>query len=306
MELPEHLQRIRRPIPAPALHLARRAFRMYGTATSGSRRMPDFLIIGAKKAGTSSLMNWLVVHPAVVRPFPRMQRLKSPHYFDINYWRGPRWYRSHFAGERCRKRQARRNQVETVAGEASPYYMFHPAVPYRVAADLPDVRIIVSLRDPVSRAYSNYWDRKANGTETLSTFEEAIAAEPGRLATVDDQRLRSDPRYYSAHHDNHTYLARGRYVEHLPAWLELFSSSQIMVMRAESLFEDPVAAFADVQRFLDIPVVETQSLRPFNQRSRPPINAETRAMLADYYRPYNAALYEAIGRDLGWEDNYPS
>ena len=265
--------------------------------------MPDFLVIGAKKGGTTSVANWLVQHPQVLPMFPRTQRHKSPHYFDINYWRGPDWYRSHFPTERSRRRQVPDGRA--VVGEASPYYMFHPAVCERVAHDVPDVRVIVMLRDPVSRAYSNYWDRRASGHETISTFEEAIEAEPQRLAGVDQRRLLTDPRYYSVDHDNHSYLARGRYLEHLAPWLERLPPEQLLIMRAESMFDDPAAMFADVQSFLGLSVHEAMPLRPYNQRRHPPIAAATRAMLADYYRPHNAALYEAIGFEMGWEATYP-
>lgn len=305
IELPEHLRLIRQPIPRPLRHLARAGFRGYGMATASWRPAPDFLVIGAKKAGTSSLINWLMSHPAVARPFPHMQGLKSPHYFDINYWRGARWYRSHFPSARSRHRQQRRVGADTVVGEASPYYMFHPAVPGRVARDLPHVKLIISLRDPVARAYSNYWDRVAAGTELIESFEAAIAAESSRLDTVDASRLLSDPHYYSAHHDNHTYLARGRYVEHVASWLERFPRRQVLVVRAEDMFDDPVVTFLEVQRFLGLPALERSSLRTYNQRRRPPIDPDTRAWLADYYRPYNAALYAAIGRDMQWEATYP-
>lgn len=304
MELPARLRRLREPVPAPVLHGIRTGVRQYGIATAGRRTQPDFLIIGTKKGGTSSLMNWLVQHPAVMRMFPSVQRLKSPHYFDINYWRGPRWYRSHFPSVRARRRLEQR-VGGAVAGEASPYYMFHPAVPGRVAETIPHVRIIVLLRDPVSRAYSNYWDRVAAGAEDLPSFEEALAAEPGRLVEAAEGRL-ADPRFYSFHHDNHSYLARGRYLEHLRPWLTLFPREQLLIMRAEDLFADPIDMFASVQRFLQIPVTEAVPLRRYNERSRQPMNDRTRVNLCNYYRPHNAALYEALGEDMGWEARYPA
>jgi hypothetical protein len=305
IDLPARYRRARSSVPTPVLHLVRAGARRYGQATAPQRPLPDFLIIGAKKAGTSSLMNWLLQHQAISRMFPAAQRLKSPHYFDVNYWRTESWYASHFPTRATRRRQEERVGSLTMVGEASPYYMFHPAVPARVAATLPDARVIVLLRDPVARAYSNYWDRHAFGTEKLASFEEAIDAEPQRLATVDASRLMTDPKYYSEHHDHHTYLARGRYAEHLQPWLELVPSNNLLVLRAEDLFQSPVETFADVQRFLRVPVVTDVALRRYNKRGQPPIQPSTRARLADYYRPYNAELYALLGRDLGWESEYP-
>lgn len=305
IELPRALRRLRGSTPVPARHLLRSGARGYGVATASHRLLPDFLIIGAKKAGTSSLMNWLLHHPAVARGFPAAQRVKSPHYFDINYWRGPRWYASHFPTRVARHRLEHRVGGISVVGEASPYYMFHPAVAGRVAQDLPHARIIVLLRDPVTRAYSNYWDRRAFGSEHLQTFEQAIDAEPRRLDAVDEERLVADPRYYSAQHDHHTYLARGRYAEHLRPWVQQVPAERLLVLRAEDLFREPAATFDTVQDFLRLPVRGEVRLAPYNSRTPPPITAETTARLAAYYRPHNATLYDLLGRDLGWERTYP-
>jgi len=306
IELPGSWERLRQPVPPRVLHALRGGARRYGSLTASQRPLPDFLIIGAKKAGTSSLLNWLLRHPAVGRMFPAPQALKSPHYFDINYWRGPTWYASHFPSRSARRRQERRAGGITVVGEASPYYMFHPAVPDRVRTTLPGARIIVLLRDPVSRAYSNYWDRRAFGTEDLPTFEQAIEAEPQRLAEVDADRLLADPRYYSMHHDHHTYLARGRYVEHLRPWTEQVPPENLLVLRSDDLFKETEATMAHIQRFLRLPVVSGLALHPYNTRSQPPLDVTMRARLAEYYRPFNAELYALLGRDLGWERTYPA
>ncbi len=305
IELPDGISRIRDRLPSPVRHVAAAAARRYGSATAGQRPVPDFLIIGAKKAGTSSLMNWLLRHPAVFSMFPRIQATKSPHFFDLNFWRGRAWYASHFPTRRARRRRERRIGALSVVGEASPYYMFHPAASTRVAATVPDARVIVLLRDPVSRAYSNFWDRKAFGSEDLPTFEQALAAEQDRLATVDDERLRDDPRYYSFHHDHHSYLARGRYAEHLEPWLAAVAPDRRLVVQAERLFADPAGVFGTVQRFLGIPETAQVPMRQYNERRRAPMDPSTRGFLADYYRPHNRALYRLLDRDLDWERNYP-
>jgi hypothetical protein len=271
------------------------AVRFYGSRTGSRRPLPDYLIIGAKKGGTSSLTNWLIQHPDNLRMFPSFQPLKSAHFFDISFHEGVDWYRGHFPTEGVRARHP-----GAVVGEASPYYMFHPAAAERARAVVPDAKIIAVLRNPVSRAYSNYWDRVAAGTETLPTFEAALEAEPDRLATVDHDRLRTDPTYYSLEHDQFTYLARGRYVEHLPVWLDTYPADQVLVMRAEDMYADPAGEFLRVQRFLGLRECPEVDLKTYNERSKPPIDPGTKARLAEYYRPYNEALYERLGRDLGW------
>lgn len=295
VEMPRSVQVLRRAAPRPAQLAVRSMVRRYGTQTAAQRPLPDYLIIGAKKGGTSSLTNWLIQHPDNVRMFPSFQPLKSAHFFDINFHEGVDWYRGHFPSEHVRSRHP-----GGVVGEASPYYMFHPAAAERAREVVPDAKVIAVLRDPVSRAYSNYWDRVAAGSERLLTFEDAIEAEGGRLASVDQQRLRHDPTYYSFEHDQFSYLARGRYIEHLGAWLEAYPADQVLVLCAEEMYADPVAAFASVQRFLGLRVCPDIDLKTYNERSKPPMDPFTRDALADYYRPFNEALYERLGRDLGW------
>lgn len=302
--LPKYNEQLRKAMPTPVLHGVRDAVRRYGMLTAEQRRLPDYLIIGTKKGGTTSLINWLLNHPHVARMFPPAQKLKSSHYFDINYARGPDWYRSHFPTRRSLGRRASRLQGSVIVGEASPYYMFHPAAAQRAWETNPRAKVITLLRDPVSRAYSNYWDRRATGTEDLPTFEAAISAEGGRLSKVDYERLVSDPTFYSFGHDNHSYLARGRYLEHLSSWLDAFPRNQILILKAEDMFAHPEAVYARVQRYLEVPEIGEIPLEKFNERARPPMAAETRSQLVDYYRPHNAALYEALGENFAWEKRY--
>jgi hypothetical protein len=110
-----------------------------------------------------------------------------------------------------------------------------------------------------------------------------------------------DPRYYSYHHDHHLYLARGRYLEHLAPWLDQIDPERMLVLPAESMFADPGDTFKTVQRFLGVDLDPDVSLRRYNQRSGPGLDNTTRAWLEDYYRPHNAALYSALGTDLGWD-----
>ena len=98
-------------------------------------RLPDFLILGAQRGGTTSLFASLAAHPEVAPPKER-----EIHFFNLNYWRGSRWYRRKF-----------RRRPGEVSGESSPYYLFHPHAPPRVAADLPSAKFVVLLRDPVEQ-----------------------------------------------------------------------------------------------------------------------------------------------------------
>jgi len=88
----------------PSSPVAKHGVRRVGMVTAASRTLPDYLVAGTKKGGTTSLANWLVQHPGVMRMFPKAQRHKSAHYFDTNFANGLPWYRSHFPTESARAR----------------------------------------------------------------------------------------------------------------------------------------------------------------------------------------------------------
>ena len=293
------VRRLRSLTPDPVVGLARSAARSYGVATAGSRPLPDYLVIGAKKGGTTSVANWLAKHPHVLPMFPRVQRAKSPHYFDINFWRGEQWYRSHFHTELLRRLHQRRTGSWPIAGESSPYYLFHPAAAQRIHETVPDVKLVAVLREPVGRAYSNYWDRRATGHEDLPTFEEAIEAEPRRLAGVTDEVL-APPDAYSYDHDHHTYLARGHYAEQLRRYFDRFDRDQLLVLSADAVLRDPTASFGRLQAFLGLEAVEIDLKRHNVRTGYPPLDPATRERLRAHYAPYNQELYELLGEDLGW------
>ena len=180
-----------------ARRVAKRAVREVGLATSPWRIDPDFLLIGAKRGGTTSLSRYLAEHPDVLDLFPRAEKIKGLYYFDEQYPRGDRWYRSHFPTRAQRALRSRAGAPARV-GEASPYYLYHPLAPTRAAAAVPDARILVVLRDPVERAYSHWKERRSNDGDPLD-FAAAIDAEEGRLAG-EEARILGDPGAVSTAH----------------------------------------------------------------------------------------------------------
>ena len=154
--------------------------------TARLRTLPDYLIVGAQRAGTTTLQKHLFLHPDVMPP----GRVKGVHFFDTNFGRSPLWYRSHFPTTRARARAEHGTGHPVVTGEASPYYLFHPQCASRIADIIPEARIVMLLRDPVARAYSHYLHEERRGFEDLP-LEEALAAEPSRLAG-DEAKLLAD------------------------------------------------------------------------------------------------------------------
>jgi sulfotransferase family protein len=259
----------------------------YRRLTAGLRGLPGLVIIGAQKGGTTSLFNYLVQHPDVRSPLT-----KEIHFFDLNYEQGPGWYRGRFPF-----RRQLRDGVLTL--DASPYYLTYPLAPARAAQLLPDAKLVALLRNPVDRALSHYEHEVRGGRESLS-FAEAIAREPDRLAG-EEEKLAHDPSYYSYAHHRYSYLRRGIYVDQLQRWVEHFPRSQMLILQSEALFEHPHEV---TQRVLDF-----LGLRPFRlprygrfypgayDRDLP---SGLRRTLADYFEPYNQALYRWLGEEYDW------
>lgn len=292
------LRKVKGRMPSIVKDTANVSTRAFGMATATFRPDPDFLIIGTKRGGTTSLWKAMVEHPDVLPMFPAIRESKSAHYFDLNYSRGSRWYHSHFATRQQRERHFRHTGVRPITGEASPYYMFHPLAAGRIHADLPSVRLIVSLRDPVDRIWSHYRERVGGGTETL-TFREALEAEAGRLAG-EENRIRGEaPDYNSFHHDFSSYLARGRYEEHLRPYVELFGD-RLLVLRAEDYYSDENAELTKMSQFLGIPPYPDRPVTRFNEMPRSDMLEEDREWLVEYYRPHVTRLESLLGRPMNW------
>ncbi|HSQ68702.1 MAG TPA: sulfotransferase [Steroidobacteraceae bacterium] len=271
-----------------------RALRLVGLLETGrdietrirmgqERALPDAVILGAQKCGTSSLHNYLTQHPQVIAPLR-----KEVHYFDLNYGRGERWYRAHFglAGE------------PGLNLDSSPYYLFHPCVPKRMHDLLPEARLIVLLRDPVRRAYSHYRHEFDKGREKLS-FEAAIDAEPARVEEA-GRRLGAGEISRSREHQFHSYLARGRYAEQLERWLEFYPRGRLLVLRFEDLVRQPLEVLNETLAFLGLAPMDSARLEPRNTRKYPPMAAATAERLSEYYAADNVRLEQLLGRPMAW------
>jgi len=248
-----------------------------------ARALPDAMIIGAMKSGTSSLHYYLTQHPQVIPPLR-----KEVHYFDLNFDRGESWYRANFG-------RAGQGGVNI---DSSPYYLFHPRVPQRAHDLLPDARLIVLLRDPVRRAYSHYWHERDKGREPLS-FEGALAAESDRIDR-DHERLALGEIECSDAHQYFSYLARGRYAEQLEDWFAEYPRGQFLVLRFEDLARDALGVLNTTLGFLGLPPATEVSLEARNTRKYPPMADATAARLRDHFEPHNRRLEALLGQPMGW------
>jgi sulfotransferase family protein len=234
-------------------------------------------------------------HPAVMLP---ARFHKEVHFFDKNLHHGLSWYRSRFPLQLRAARVSERLGTPVVAGESTPYYMYHPDVPRRIAALLPAVKIIVLLRDPVDRAYSQHAHEMANEFET-EPFERALELEPERLAG-EAEKLLSDPSYVSFAHQHYSYLARGEYAGQLVELAKWFGRENLLVLESKALFTDPESTYFRVTDFLGVPRFAGADFKRYNERPRAPMPAELRARLEEHFRPHDEELARFLGQPPSW------
>jgi hypothetical protein len=273
--------------------------KLYRGATHSLRLLPDFLIIGTQRGGTTSLYHYLQELPCI-----KLANTKDTHFFDKKYDKGLNWYRGHFPTRLARVYAQRVHGEDFVIGEASPSYLFHPRVPPRVAQALPQVKLIVLLRNPVDRAYSQYYHALELGHETLP-FEEAIQAEEERITRERDKILH-DEHYYSRAYKHLSYLTRGIYVEQLQAWMKLFPREQFLILKSEDFYADPAMTLKQVLTFLGLAhaesYIEHKQYKQYNNNSYSQMDPELHKRLSEYFKPHNARLYDFLGMDLGWDE----
>jgi hypothetical protein len=276
----------------PILSISRAA----GRFTSGGRTLPSFLIAGAQRCGTTSLYRALAQHPLLLKPVLH----KGVHYFDTGYWRGLSWYRGHFPLRVGTSLLIRRFGAPPQAFESSPYYLFHPLAGERIAADLPGVKLIVLVRDPVERACSAHAHEVARGYETESSFEYALELEAGRLEGAEEV-LRTRPHSVHHSHQHHAYLARGRYAAQLDRLEPLFGRERILVLDSHRFFADPEAAYDRVLEFLGVPRIGYPAFERHNGRALPkPLPESVRRSLRDHFEQDDARLVRWLGADPSW------
>ena len=246
-------------------------------ATAPWRRLPDFVIVGAQKSGTSSLFYYLWQHPQL-----KLSIEKEIHYYNYHALngRGLRWYRSHFP--------LRMTSRDKLTGEASPYYLFSEDAAERLHRDNPAVKLLVLLRDPVERAYSayhmnrNHTFRIHGADPDYPTFEQAI--------NNDDL----------SQEVSELYLYRGLYARHINAWLRHFPREQFHFINSRELFSDPKQCLGDIYAFLGIETIYPENLEPREVGSYPDMEPRIQARLESYFDTADRELVALLGERFDW------
>ncbi|TKS89554.1 Heparan sulfate glucosamine 3-O-sulfotransferase 3B1 [Collichthys lucidus] len=259
---------------------------------SGSKKLPQAIIIGVKKGGTRALLEFLRVHPDIRAVGA------EPHFFDRNYENGLEWYRELMP----------KTLEGQITMEKTPSYFVTREAPARISAMSRDTKLIVVVRDPVTRAISDY-------TQTLSKKPDIPSFES---LTFKNRTTGLIDTSWSA-------IQIGIYAKHLDNWLQYFPMDQILFVSGERLISDPAGELGRVQDFLGLKRIITDKHFYFNQtkgfpclkkaegsskphclgktkgRTHPNIDPEVVQRLRDFYRPFNMKFYQMTGHNFGWD-----
>ena len=234
--------------------------------------LPDFVVIGAPKCGTTFFYHLLSKHPYV-----QPAAFKEVHFFDLLYEEGVEWYRQ------CFLPPEQKDGRKTITGDGTPSYLFHPQAPERMAEVIPEARLIALLRNPVDRSYSAYHHR-ARHKDEIETFEESVRA--------------------SLDAPNQGFLSQSIYVDHLLRWRRFFSEEQLLILKSEDFSEDTLGTLKRALDFLDLPDWEPEAAdlgdRVNKGKYSEGMSPEIRKRLEEFFEPHNQRLYEYLGVDFGW------
>ncbi len=265
-------------------------------ATWEKRVVPDLVLAGVQRSGTTALFEALYRLPNVERP----RRGKGSHYFSYNYFRGWEWFQAQFPTQMWAKTVELRHGQPMFCFDACPYYLFHPFAVERMAQALPDAKIMVMLRDPVRRAESHFHHSVSHGHEDLA-FTDALAAETERMAG-EDEKMQQDWSYWSHSHEHHSYVSKGMYAEQLERLFSFYPREQVMVIQSEAFYREPNRILEEVTSWVGLQPVSLDQEDDRNGHSYKKMDSEMRSQLIEIYQEPNERLYELLGERYDWLD----
>ena len=257
---------------------------MYGL-TSSIRVLPDFFIIGVVRSGTTSMYHYLDEHPSIVK-----SAYDELGFFDDNFRLGWAWYKTLFPTT-ITKRIVKRKTGNFLTFDDTPFYVYNEDVAKKIKNYFPKTKLIIILRNPIDRAYSNYHLGVRMGDEKR-TFDQAVDDEMQEIAEYNEIKLDD---YISQ-----SYLGRGIYVKQLEIWLKYFPASVIKILESERFSNDTEKTMNEVFEFLDLPNHNIRNLKKKNVAEYPPMRTETRQKLCNFFSEYNEKLYDMLKVRYDW------
>ena len=282
--------------------------------TSRFRMLPSFLILGGSRSGNTSLFAYLTEHPNIMPG-----SLKAFFFFQYFTNNKTSFYRSQFPIKR----------KNLITCDSTSSYFVHPLIPARVHKLFPSAKLIVVLRNPVERAYSEFHYTVTLGSELTENFEDVIKSELKRIEIGNKKpELKIENTNYK--HFTFSHLRDGLYAQHLERWLKFFSKEQLLVLHTKDLYTNLDQTLAETFEFLNLPKYQIENrieknkidkIRPlagheqnvyknidsktrtlFNVQNYPEMKPETKKFLQDFFRPHNEKLFKMIGKRFDWND----
>ncbi|MEB3160252.1 MAG: sulfotransferase domain-containing protein [Synechocystis sp.] len=256
---------------------------------------PDFLVIGTQKAGTTSLYNYLIQHPQMIKN----KSWKEVRYYDLpeNYCQGWGWYLSQFP--------SKREKGSRLTCDTSPSYLYFPHIPPLIKQDLGDIKMIAILREPTSRAYSAWKMYHSFGTNAdVAPINQKIADRRSFPEAIEQELSHQLPENIYPY----DYIGRGRYAEQLERYFTIFPRENFLVLESKQLQNSLTETLTQVCEFIGIDPFSEELLGKLSEekynvglRKEPSDDIQaTLNQLKDYYRPYNETLYQLLGQRYDW------
>lgn len=274
--------------------IARKTIDVYSNILGPFHILPNFVIIGAPRSGTSSLYYYLTQHPSIFSC-----KIKEPNYFAMYYDRSLNWYKTFFPTIWSKFEFEKKQKTKFLTGEASTQYYWYPHVAKRVKKVLPNIKLIMLMRNPIDRSFSQYQMEVQHGHEKLS-FEEAIKNEKNRTEN-EHKKMLTDESYFSPKYTMYAYIEKSLYINYVKNWLKFFSKENFLFIQSETFYKQPLTIVNKIFEFLELPIMSVDTSKILKKYTIQTINPETRKRLAEYFKPFNEKLYSLIGENFHWE-----
>lgn len=252
----------------------------------------DFFLVGVMKSGTTSLYNYMIENPYIYPPL-----YKEIHYFDDRPHRSMRWYRTNFISQKKKDIIKRAVGKNIVTGEATPTYIFRKSIAEKIRQSFPDTKIMILLRNPTTRAYSEF-----NFIKRFYKIEDDFYTYASKeMEWIGQQSYNHVEEIYQKYSKEPTIL-RGVYHWFVKDYIDIFGRDKVMVINADNFFKNTDAVYREVLKFLDVEYVELPKYEKYDQGNRyEKMSDNARKLVSEFYEPHNQALFDLIGEEYIWK-----
>ena len=261
--------------------------------TASLRILPDFLVIGVGRGGTTSCFHYLSQHPSIIG-----SAYDDIGFFDQNFHLGLNWYRSMFPTKFLKKKIAKKFG-KCLTYDVTPAYIRKPWAARRIKELFPEIKLIALLRNPVDKAYSHYNSKMQVEGDTKTTFEEMIEEDIKMIEKFENTNSIIDDEYFRNYIEK-SPLGRGLYAQQLKIWFELFDPKQLLILTSEELSTETNKTMNKIFQFLDLPDYEIPDTAKRSTGNYTNMKMDTRKKLISFFSKYNQDLFKLLNQEFDW------